>query len=102
MYEFIRRKQLPATAWYAVMSYGAESACSRDLLRSITTLLYRVFLTFEEAFVILEIMQYYYMYSSARFSVHSEDIPTLIRAGDFSVTCYDQKLHYILPLILYE
>lgn len=33
MYKLIRRKQLPATAWYAVMSYGAESACSRDLLR---------------------------------------------------------------------
>lgn len=32
---FIRRKQLLVTAWYAVMSYGAESACSRDLLRSI-------------------------------------------------------------------
>lgn len=32
---FIRRKQLLVTAWYAAMSYGAESACSRDLLRSI-------------------------------------------------------------------
>lgn len=49
----IRRKQLPATAWYAVMSYGAESACSRDLLRSITTFI--VSLTYEEAYLHYEI-----------------------------------------------
>lgn len=50
MYKLIRRKQLPATAWYAVMSYGAESACSRDLLRSITTFIVYD-LTYEEAYL---------------------------------------------------
>lgn len=49
---FIRRKQLPATAWYAVMSYGAESACSRDLLRSIITFTYRVSLAHEESCIL--------------------------------------------------
>lgn len=54
---FIRRKQLLVTAWYAVMSYGAESACSRDLLRSIILhdiyiYIYRISLTSEEVYLI--------------------------------------------------
>lgn len=49
IYIYLRRKQPPATAWYAVLSYGADSAAVETLLRDL--LLYisvRVLVSFED------------------------------------------------------
>lgn len=46
---YLRRKQPPATAWYAVLSNGADSACSRDLFRDLLFYMpFSVLVSFED------------------------------------------------------